>query len=245
MSAPITLRGEYVHGQRLLGPQKISDLNDIDQGRTLVYQEMRPGPIDSWVIKEIPDPGKVACGLVDIQASHADGVTTATWTFRTMPAPISGDSSQPNRPIRELRASTSQRPINMHKDFNQMFAEYGRALRHGRVEWLERDPASGGSSGLSTTPKKTNPLAGVETFLAGGAVYSETVFYRTRKGVPADSMVHMARTGLPPGSPGGKADQWLGTGLSISPAGDSYAVTRQWMRDERGWLEDLYPRGEA
>jgi hypothetical protein len=220
-----------------LGPIKISDRNDIDQGRTIVFQEVRPGEVGGWVM-DVPNPG-APCGLVDIQASHADGVTTVTWTFRTEPQRIAPD--KPNRPTREIRTSAAQRPINMHKDFDQMFAKYGRALRFGRVEWLERDPDSGGTSGLSKKTKSTNPMAGVETFLTGSSIFSETTFYRTRKSVPAGVMAHMARTGLPPGSPGGKPDQWLGTGVSISSTGDSYAVTRQWMRDERGWLPDLYP----
>jgi hypothetical protein len=221
---------------------KVSDTSSSVEGRTIIIQAQLVGLIDKEVIFAVPNPG-APCGLVSIEASQGNGLVRYTWSFRAPPDENKKDSSNATeRPqeMKEINGSIRSEPIGMHKDFASIYEKYGKAMRGGVVEWLDGNPDAASDSGLSTqSSSSVNPMAGIRNYSKGGAVFSETKFYASRRAVP-NVLSGVGYVSNPSGVDG-DASEWLLMGATITSMGSGYRVDKKWMRDERGWLEELYP----
>lgn len=212
-----------------------------------IYANFSGKAVDLGAIPSCPDPGFPA-GLISIDGENSDGVIIWRWTFRSDPvtgATVSGSSGvNGTQTIRELSGATSQSPIQMHKSFEKMYTTYGRTMRAGRVEWLDKDPEASSGSGLSQSPNTINPMKGVDFYLKAMTVYSDTKFYASRSAVPGDIATDVGKLSQPPGVESGQGsdteNQWLQIAATVSQVGQGYRVDKKWMRDERGWLPELY-----
>jgi hypothetical protein len=222
----------------------VSDSNDVAQGRTIVVEQLKPGGIQGGSITgPPPDPG-APCGLVSIEALNAgNGMSKYVWTFRASPDQEksgSSDLTKRPQPISEINGTLQAQPITMHKNFPEIYEKFGKTMRGGQVEWLDKNPDASSSALSKQDSGSVNPMAGISTFSKGGAVFSEAKFYSSRSNVP-DIVQNVGRINNPPGVDG-ENDEWILIGASVSPMGSGYRVDKKWLRDDRGWLKELYPR---
>lgn len=206
------------------------------EGTTIIIKKTLLGPIVGPVI---PDPGE-PCGLVSIEASNSGGVCSYYYTFKSENTGSgSGGRVLSLRDYREIAGSTSSQPITMHKDFSALYDTYGKDMRNGRVQWLDKDPDTQGGAGLSRSSSAVNPLLGVDNYLKAGSVYIETDFSASRRDVSEAFIDHVARISNPAGVDGGQ-NEWLGLGATITSVGSGYKIEKKWIRDPRGWIAELY-----
>lgn len=220
----------------------VSDTSSSVEGRTIIIEKQVVGLIDKEVIFAVPNP-VARCGLVSIDASQGDGLARYIWSFRAPPDEKKKGSSDPTekpQETKEINGAIRSEPIGLHKDFAKIYEKYGKTMRGGVVEWLDGNPDSSSSSGLSTqSSSSVNPMAGIRNYSKGGAVFSETKFYTSRKEVP-DVVAGVGHVSNPDGVDG-EVGEWLLMGSTITSMGSGYRVDKKWMRDERKWLKELYP----
>ena len=149
----------------------------------------------------------------------------------------------------EFDVSMSEDPIESHPNFDAIAAKYGwddveRSFPKSAPEASESGSALGKKS-----KAKTNPLYGVESYLAVGAVYRKTYASRT---IPSGVLRGIGSiVERPPGvgqfnlpSTGGKRN-WLKLAPKIRRRGNSVEVTEEWMLSgPNGWNKDVYSGGQ-
>jgi hypothetical protein len=191
----------------------------------------------SQEIESVPDPGE-PCGLVSIDATNQGGITTYVYTFRTV-QDDSAPSQVTNATVKHLDGSTKTAPITMHEDFDPMFNQYGKSMKNGKAEWLEKNPTA--SSGLSSGGSQSiNPLYGIDTYQKAGSVYSFSKRYRERGAVDVVLSDLVGKIVNPEGLDSAIYGEWIGFSVAIRPHGSGYIVEKKYLRDERGWLPELY-----
>ena len=235
-------------------PYRVSDLNSLTEGRTIVWRQQVVMPPSGTLSAEAlrpPNPG-IPCGLDWVNVQVDGGVAEITWTFRTRFDDSEKDRKEPNpgRPQNEyeLAGSTSQEPITSHPKYEQLFNKYAMpgGEKDGEPEWLLRDPdGQAASTGLSTGGgQMLSPLYGTRDYLAANAVYKEVEYYRGRGSIPGDLISKCGKIDDPPSlQSSGVPGRWLRCGASIRQMGDSYQVTTMWMASQSAtnlWKEEIY-----
>lgn len=157
--------------------------------------------------------------------------------------------SQDDQTTFEFDVSMSEDPIESHPNFEAIAAKYGwdeveRAFPKAPPEGTE----SGSALGKKSKAKK-NPLYGMESYLAVGAVYRKT--YAVKR-IPSNVLRGIGGiVERPPGvgqfnlpSTGGKRN-WLKLAPKIRRRGNSVEVTEEWMLSgPNGWNQDVYSSGQ-
>jgi hypothetical protein len=216
----------------------VHDEWDRKRGRRRVYRKIYIGlPENKIPDLTPPDPG-IPAGLTTIDVSNQEGLTTVVWTFESEP--------EVKEAYFEMDGATSTEPITMHPDIQKIVKKYARGMKDGEVDWLLKNPGSGGgSTGLSTSgglQDNINPFYGVTDFLRATANASYTQWYGTRGDIPLAVANGVAKISKPDGLQDAEAGQWLCVGARIQQAGDAYRVTRTWMAaaGKGKWNSRLY-----
>lgn len=225
-------------GKNLNTAYIVSKQSSNKEGKTILVEKTVVGAIDPGFTKDIPDPGD-SCGLVSIEAFNlGNGLSRYVWTYRS--SPDQSNATEKPQTIRELAGSMKSIPITQHDKFARIYGKYGKTMRGGRVEWLDGNPDSSSSSGLSTQGNSTvNPMAGINIFQAGGSVFSETKFYSSRRAVPTNVLAKVGKIDNPEGVDG-DSEEWIRMGVTITSIGAGYQVDTKWLREPRKWLKELY-----
>lgn len=159
------------------------------------------------------------------------------------------DDAKEDQTTFEFDVSMSEDPIESHPNFEAIAKKYGwdaveRAFPKSAPEGTESGSALGKKS-----KAKTNPLYGLESYLAVGAVYRKT--YAVKR-IPANVLRGIGSiVERPPGvgqfnlpSTGGKRN-WLKLAPKIRRRGNSVEITEEWMLSgPNGWNGDIYSSGQ-
>lgn len=211
--------------------------SDTAGGSTVVYEKKTQGTVRGDIPISIPRAPR-GMFLTSIDADTTDGVVSVRYTFQSGPqtaAQSGGGVGSSKKTIKAITGATQSAPITMHPDFTDMYKIYGKEMRGGVVEWLDNAPSAGGA--LSVGSSSVNPMAGVQVYNKATAIYSHTKFCAGRNAVNV-AINQVGKLSNPPGA--GGVNQWLSCGASITNIGGDYRIDEKWIRDDRGFLADLY-----
>jgi hypothetical protein len=207
-------------------------------GTTVVMEKVLQGASNGSIeIYPIPR-GPAGMYLTSIDADNNDGVVRIRYTYQSQPTQGGGGGGgggSASKTIRAISGATQSAPITMHPDFSSMYDRYAKTMRGGVVEWLDNAPQSGGA--LSTQSSSVNPMAGVQVYNKATAVFSETRFMSGRSSVNV-AVGSVGKISNPPNVGGG--NQWLSCGATITQVGGDYRIDEKWIRDDRGFITDIY-----
>ena len=213
--------------------------SDTVGGSTVVMERITQGSANGEMAIGATPPSPSGMFLTSIDADNNDGVISVKFTFQSQPPPQSqsgNSASGPQKNIKAISGATSTAPITMHPDFQTMYDSYGKKMNGGVVEWLDNAPQISGA--LSNRNSSINPLAGVQVYNKSTAVYSETKFAAGRENVSV-AVEKVGKINAPTGA-GGSGTEWLSCGASITQIGGDYRIDQKWMRDDRGFILDIY-----
>lgn len=140
-------------------------------------------------------------------------------------------------PIYELDYSTSEEPIETHKDFRATIGGKPTAVLHGAK--FDTDGVFVGFAGPFADNTEEDTWRGITSYLAPGAIWRKSYTTSTR---PAD-LGSVGKIDVPEGSapavPTGY--NWLYLGVTWEQRGRTYSVRKEWrLSGRRGWNATIY-----
>jgi hypothetical protein len=146
-----------------------------------------------------------------------------------------------------FEGSFNQEPIQTHPDFKNLLTKYGGSEpAEGVVSWPKELPNPPTNRGFSNTSNdgQRNPMHGVDSYLALGAVW--TVTY-VRKVIPTDLLDDVGCiVENPPGHPPTpQGRNWLKLAPTGRKRGNVTQISERYMLSGRsGWVSDIYKRNQ-
>lgn len=197
------------------------------------------------LLEQKRDGGRIAVGVpwvrttVDPEEGGGNGVIN--WFHEGVPKEeLSGTPE-----VFEFEGSFNQQPITAHPNIQTLIRNYRGRIEDGRIVWPARigsSASSGGLGGSRQTQLATNPLFGVEDYLALGAVWKQSKVYDA-EALPDDLLEGV---GLifenPPGNPNTPRNRnWLKMAPLGRTRGNVTEVTNAYLLSGfGGWLPAIY-----
>jgi hypothetical protein len=191
------------------------DKGDSDPGTPAVFGNVHP----LWSFLE--------CDKVSIAQ------TEAGWEAE---AAFFGCDGNPD-PIYDLDYSTSEEPIETHKDFDTTLAGTSKHRLHGAV--FDSLGAFLGFTNFGEDAELAATWRGISSYLNPGAIWRKNYVTKTR---PTD-VGQLGRIDVPEGNPPSVPNgrNWLYIGLTWEQRGLTYQVRKEWrLSGRRGWNQLIY-----
>lgn len=179
-----------------------------------------------------------------MEVSSIDWERTPSGAFYLVTYLFEGFLSSLPEPVYSLDTSLSEEPIELHPDF-ETFAGTPASPLNGAV-FIDPDTGritTDNAKGvfrefMATVSGAANIKAGIESYLAPGAQWTETSFSRTR---PTD-LGDLGSIDSPSGpNPSFTGRTWLYSGAPYTRRGGVYQISKSWMLSGRlGWDTDIY-----
>ena len=206
--------------------------------------------IEPWEVHSLEDcesfvPSPLPLGL-PITDRNAEEFEVGTWQLRlTHEGKVSAGevSFESSAEIEvELDVSMAQDPLKSHPNWEVVAAKYGWST--AKEEFAETLPTTGGT-GLSSAKKaRRNPLHGVDSYLAVGAIFRLTF---TNNNALNDLLNDLGTVvSLPPGwnllrVPAPRGRNWLKLGPRVRVVGNTTVYSPEYMMSgPNGWIRDIY-----
>lgn len=205
-----------------------------------------------WEVYSVEDcesftPAELPLGL-PITDRDAEEFEVGTWRLTLTHEGQSGDgevSFESSGAIEvELDTSMAQDPLKSHPNWDVIAARYG--WNSPKEEFAETLPSTAGSqTGLSGSKKaRRNPLHGVDSYLAVGALFRLTF---TTRNAPANILDDLGTVvALPPGwgllrIPAPRGRNWLKLPPRVRVVGNTTVYSPEYMMSgPNGWIRDIY-----
>lgn len=257
MSSQIKVRGQPLGPNNYVIKNLQIDKVGVFSGACLVYYAVGTGSkkLDpQWLINP-PDPGwGLPC--VGAQATIGEnGLVEINFNFEGFANQNNYGFAEREETIQfEMDASFADEPIETHPAFQWLKKMYGPWKKDSR-SWPEYlTDAAGGTEnayteGSDAENQKENPLFGVSSYLAVGAVFRKS--YSSSK-IPAGLFSRLGTIVQSPPGVGqfripaqGKRHNWLKMPPKVVRRGNCVQITEEWMMSgPKGWITPIYSAGQ-
>lgn len=136
--------------------------------------------------------------------------------------------------------SFSEEPIESHPLIEELVDRYDGQVKDNKVTFPSTIPDDSGGLGGGDGGERSNPLAGLTTFLSLRSVFRMTY---TRKKLPKNLLrdIGTIKSGLPNSFPTPAGRDWIVMAPKVSERGNAFQITEEWMMSPPGgWPENVY-----
>ena len=144
-------------------------------------------------------------------------------------------------PLYEVDHSTSEEPIETHKDFRSKLGGKPGDVLHG-AHFDEQGAFTGFTDFKDGDTETADTWRGIRAYLSPGVVWRKNYVTKSRPNDFGDVGCVDFPEGNAPQLPTGR--NWLYVGLVWEQRGLTYSVKKEWRASgRRGWNNDIYSRG--
>ena len=204
----------------------------------------------------IPDPGvKIWLVRTEITPEEGGAYGQVQWYFE-------GIEGEAGKAVYEFQGSFNQEPIASHPQIFALLTKYGGQLLDGEIDWPIPVPAgttgksgvlanSNNGKGLTGVSSQAvqgdvNLMYGVQSYLAIGAVWTQTIVYALDSFADANWITSgigwvIEKDKVPGKPPTPEGRNWLEMSPTATQRGNCMQVTRSFMLSGKGgWIKDIY-----
>lgn len=187
----------------------------------------------------LPISGSIPWARTTLSPESDSGAGVIRWFYEGVPNEELAEVPE----VYEFEGSFNQEPITSHPKIQQLLRQYRGRLDGGGVVWPAK-VSGGAGGGLSRTVGTTaqNPLYGVDSYLAFGAIWRRTKVYDKGQIPPSilDGLGLIFEN--PPGDPETPPRRnWLKLGPQSRERGNVTEITDSYLLSGiGGWLPQIY-----